>query len=254
MNKLTKDRTGVRGRNTFGSEMVVVKYRNCDDIDVLFPQYNRIFNNATYYNFKKGSISCPYEPRIHNIGYIGEGKYKNYANKNSKYFAVWSQMLLRCYSDKYKKKHPTYQLCKTSEEWFNFQNFAKWFDENYYEVKDQTMNLDKDILVKGNKIYSPETCIFVPQEINNLFIKCDKNRNNLPIGVRWHRRDKIYETSLNKGKTSCYLGRYNTPEEAFLAYKKAKEEYIKEVADKYKDQIPQKLYDAMYKYEVEITN
>ena len=92
-------------------------------------------------------------------------------------------MLTRCYSDKYKKKKPTYEDCKVYEELLNFQNFAKWDSENYYEIEGETMCLDKDILVKHNKIYSPETCVYVPNTINVLFTKSDKIRGNTPIGV-----------------------------------------------------------------------
>ena len=120
------------------------------------------------------------------------------------------------------------------------------------------MNLDKDILVKHNKIYSPETCIYVPQTINKLFIKCDKSRGENIIGVSYHKRDRIYQVNCNlinpktgksKGK---YLGYYDTQEKAFEVYKYYKEKNIKEVADYYKKQIPKVLYDALYNYEVEI--
>ena len=115
------------------------------------------------------------------------------------------------------------------------------------------MELDKDTLVKGNKIYSPETCIFVPQRINYLFLNSGGSRGLLPLGVYTVGKKYASRTSKN-GKRSVYLGSFDTPEEAFLAYKTAKEAYIKEVADEYKDKIPKKLYDALYAYTVEITD
>ena len=118
------------------------------------------------------------------------------------------------------------------------------------------MCLDKDILIKGNKEYAPDKCIFVPQRINNLFTKNDCKRGNLPIGVNYRKDKNKYEASCsilnNNIKKRKHIGYYNTPEEAFLAYKQFKEQYIKQVADEYKGRIPDRLYEAMYKWEVEI--
>ena len=170
-------------------------------------------------------------------------------------------MLRRCYNNNQRdrNKRPKYDGCTVCEEWHNFQNFAEWYEENYYEIKEEKMCLDKDILVKGNKIYSPQTCVFVPNRINVLFTKSDKIRGDFPIGVTYHKRDKVFESKMcymdkNKIKHSCYLGRYNTSEEAFQSYKQAKENYIKQVADEYKDKIPEILYKAMYKYKVNIND
>ena len=169
-------------------------------------------------------------------------------------------MLRRCYDSKFHKNQPTYVNCFVCKEWLNFQNFADWYYENYYEIEGEVMCLDKDILIKGNKIYSPDTCMFVPKLINGLFTKHTKTRGDYPIGVSYNKRDKkfisqccVYNRKERKTK-SKNLGSYNTPEEAFKVYKEYKEKYIKEVADYYKDKIPKKLYDAMYKYEIEITD
>ena len=253
------DRTDETGTNNFGSKMVITKYRNALDIDVYFPQYDWIFKNATYITFKKGNIKCPYERRYYGAGYLGEGKYKVSENgKDTKCYKTWSHMLERCYNEKYKKKKPTYEDCKVCEELLNFQNFAEWDSENYYVIEGERMHLDKDILIKGNKIYSPDTCIYVPQTINSLFVKSDKIRGNTPIGVsrqknKFRAQCSVYDFE-NKNKKRKYLGSYNSPEEAFKVYKEFKENYIKEVADYYKNQIPNKLYDALYNYEVEITD
>lgn len=248
-------RIGEENYNSFGSRMVITAYRKAIDIDVFFPEYNWTYYGAAYSGFKKGSLMCPYEPKVFNRGYMGEGKYVSRVNKQkTKAYKVRYSMFIRCYCEKYKGTRMAYDNCSVCEEWFNFQNFGKWFDENYYEIKNERMCLDKDILVKGNKIYSPQTCVFVPNDINVLFTKTDKKRGDTPIGVNFHKRDKIYESHLSVDKKYVYLGRYNNPKEAFQVYKIAKEKNIKRIADKYKDQIPQKLYDAMYKYEVEITD
>ena len=169
-------------------------------------------------------------------------------------------MMQRCYDTKHQEKHPTYKDCKVSEEFHNFQDFGKWFDNNYYEIEGEKMCLDKDILVKHNKIYSPENCIFVPEKINTLFIKSNKARGDYPIGVCYHKQHekfmakcRVYNYEENK-KKQIHLGYYDTPQKAFEVYKQFKEQYIKEVADYYKEYIPQKLYDALYNYKVEITD
>ena len=118
------------------------------------------------------------------------------------------------------------------------------------------MCLDKDILYKGNKIYSRKTCIFVPQRINNLFTKSNKRRGKDPIGV-YQLPSGNYEVKCNNGYgKSVYLGTYSTKEEAFYRYKEYKEKVIKEVIDSYEGRIPEphysRLKEAMYNYKVEM--
>nr|DAE62888.1 MAG TPA: hypothetical protein [Caudoviricetes sp.]DAI99539.1 MAG TPA: hypothetical protein [Caudoviricetes sp.] len=252
------NRIGERNYNNFGSEMVIVNYNGCMDIDVYFPEFDWIFKHAKYNNFKKGEIKCPYERRFYNVGYLGEGKYKVSENgKNTRVYDTWKAMLQRCYSEKEHERHPTYIGCEVYEGWHNFQNFAKWYKDNYYEVGNEKMCLDKDILFKGNKIYSPDTCIFVPETINKLFIKNDKNRGESVIGAtlckngKYQAQCNIINPETGKSKQE-YLGLYDSQEKAFQVYKYHKERNIKQIADYYKIHIPQKLYDAMYNYEVEI--
>lgn len=259
MGRKTIDRTGETRVNTFGSEMIIIEYRGALDIDVYFTEYDWTAKNTRYDVFKNGKISCPYERRIYGVGYIGEGKYKvNYENgKQTRVYRTWYDMLKRCYSEKYHEKHPTYIDCEASEDFHNFQNFGEWYEENYYEVKGERMHLDKDILIKGNKIYSPENCIFVPQTINLLFVKCDKSRGDSVIGTSLYKNSKyqVHCSLINPetGKSKIkHLGLYETQEKAFQVYKYYKERNIKEVADYYFGRIPEKLYNALYNYEVEI--
>ena len=167
-------------------------------------------------------------------------------------------MLKRCYSGECQKKHPTYKDCYVCPEWLNYSNFKKWFNDNYYEIEGEQMDLDKDILVKGNKIYAPNTCVFVPQNINTLFIKRDKARGKYPIGVCFCKDKNKYKVQCNifyNGKRQLkHLGYYNTIDDDFKVYKESKESNIKQIADYYKAKIPNELYEAMYTYKVEITD
>lgn len=196
-----------------------------------------------------------YRPTIYGIGYLGEGKYKPSNNGEITHcYRVWRAIIQRCYDEKFHKRQPTYKDCRVSEEWLNFQNFAKWYEENYYEIEGEKMQLDKDILIKGNKIYSPSTCIFVPSKINVLFTKANRIRGELPIGVYFDKEKNKYRSQCYINNKKVRLGRYKTIEEAFLVYKNFKENHIKEIAEYYRDYIPNELYQAMINYEVEITD
>jgi hypothetical protein len=149
-------------------------------------------------------------------------------------------------------RYPSYIGCEVCEEWHDYQKFAEWYRNNYYKVeidgKKSKMDLDKDILHKGNQMYCPEYCVFSPHEINTLIINCRKMRGEYPVGVHYDKGKKRYRAQI----TSKKLGRFKTPELAFAAYKKEKEKIIKDMARKYKDQIPDKLYQAMLHWKVKI--
>ena len=251
------DKTGEIGYNNFGSKMVIKEYRKAIDIDVYFPEYNWVFEHGVYDNFKKGKIKCPYEPRYYGKGYLGEGKYKMSENgKNSNGYIIWHGMLQRCYDPKFQEKESTYKGCSVEDYLLNFQNMGKWLENNYYEIAGEKMCLDKDILYKGNKIYSRETCIFVPQRINSLFTKSDKARGKHPIGVTLNSVGNYQAHCKNGCGKIIHLGTYKTKKEAFQAYKQYKEEVIKRTIDSYEGKIPESFYGrlktAMYNYKVEI--
>ena len=188
-------------------------------------------------------------PTVYGVGYLGTGIYKTVVNgKRSKVYYAWNNVLERCYSKKLHLRKPTYIGTVICESWECFQKFAQWYENNYIEG----FQLDKDILQKGNKIYSPETCCFVPREINNLFTNRSLKRGDFPIGVT--KFSNRYRANLTIDGTSLYLGTFDTPEEAFQAYKIAKESHIKEVADKWKPFIKPRVYNTMYNYKVEITD
>lgn len=151
-------------------------------------------------------------------------------------------------NEKYHIKYPTYIGCEVNKYWHNFQNFGDWFKENWKPYMDSSWCLDKDILVKGNKVYSPETCCFVPNEINSLFTKRQNKRGDYPIGV--NKEYNKFRVRLNKLNISLR----STPEEAFYDYKIAKEQHIREIADKWKSLIEEKVYKALINYKVEIND
>ncbi len=186
---------------------------------------------------------------VQGIGYIGIGPAIGWKNgKNTKVYQTWRDMIRRCYSEKTQATRQTYENCSVDEYWHSFQNFAKWYNENYVEG----YQLDKDILIKGNKIYSSDKCLFVPKIINTLFTKSNKSRGDVPIGVTKQGNKFIAQCHIN-GKR-IYFGSYTTPEEAFNISKINKEGEIKRIANLYRDTITEQCYQAMINYQVEITD
>jgi len=200
-------------------------------------------------NVKSGNIKDFNKPTIFGVGYIGKRREIGKTNKTEAY-RHWHNLLKRCYDEKVWNKHPTYKDCLVCEQWHNFSVFEQWFNENYMAG----YCLDKDVLVKGNKVYSPETCCFVPNEINVLFTKRQNHRGKLPIGVVYSESKQKYKVCFSRGKKTYYIGYFQSTEKAFAAYKQEKETYIKEVANKWKERIASNVYEAMMKYEVEITD
>ena len=234
--------------------MQIIEYRGALDIDVRFnDEFNTVVTNKQYSDFKKGAIKNPNYKSVFGIGYLGQGIHGAKTDKDA--YRTWKHMLERCYDSKLHEKYPNYKECEVCEEWLCFQNFAEWYNQNYYEITNQCMALDKDILHKNNKIYSESTCIFVPKSINSLFIKANVTRGSLPIGVCFVKDRNKYSANCGDGAGhKVHLGFYDSIEEAFYEYKKYKEQLIKQLADLYyiDGLIPRKLYLAMYNYEVEI--
>lgn len=151
---------------------------------------------------------------------------------------VWRGMLDRCYNNHIQQIYPSYTGCKVCEEWLTYSNFKRWFDENYIEG----YQLDKDILSDEEKIYSPNTCCFVPQEINKLILMNNRGGSDLPPGVV--KRGLKYEAMLGINGTRKHLGYSDTIDGAYNLYKKAKSERIASVATKYyrENKISERVY------------
>lgn len=252
LEKAKNERLGEINKNTFGTKMKIIEYDNARSIVVEFQDDYKYKKRCEYRQFKNGQVKNPYDKEVCKVGFIGIGD--NNRVKNKEEYHHWRNILLRCYDAYHINEFPTYKDCFTEEYLHNFQNFVQWYKENYYECNGERMHIDKDILEKGNKIYDREHMIFVPERINSLFVKCDKNRGSLPIGCSL--RDGKIRVTCSTLEGYIYLGTFplDKPFQAFTCYKTFKENYIKQIADEYKDLIPKKLYDALYKYEVEIND
>ena len=233
---------------------VIVEYESSRRITVKFYEPECLVT-CEMGRLRRGKVRNPLTPNFYKKGYIGLGKYNGRDYKRS--YVLWTSMLTRSYCKIYEKRQPRYKDVTVCEAWLNFQNFAAWCEtQEFFNDKDdkgKSYQLDKDILVKGNKVYSPETCCFVPSYINSLVLSANRKRGVYPVGV--HKRKNHFGASMSiEGSGSQNLGSFESPEEAFQVYKKAKENNIKCAAEKYKDFISHKLYEALCKYEVEITD
>lgn len=131
------------------------------------------------------------------------------------FYRKWQDMLKRCYSEKYQEKYPTYKGCSVCQEWLIFSNFKAWMEKQDYEGK----QLDKDILFPGNKVYNPETCVFVDQRVNSFLIETSAARGEYPIGVSWHKSCNKFKASCGDGSgKSKHLGHFSTELEAHKAW------------------------------------
>jgi len=166
-------------------------------------------------------------------------------------YQLWKNMLKRCFDEKYKQKYPTYQGVTCSKDWLSMTKFI----EDVSKMKGYGLigwQLDKDILQKGNKLYSKDTCCFVPAEVNNLLIKSDRIRGEWPVGVNFHKATGRFRAYLAINGKVKHLGLFTTPEEAFQAYKTAKEVQIKAVAQHWQHLLDERVFQALTTYEVAI--
>ena len=226
--------------------MKITAYRNAKDIDVYFPEYDWSCKRA-YKEFKLGWITCPYEPRAVGVGYMGEGPYLS--KENGIKILGTSEHAPSMPGAPHYWYFGNLKGCTVDETWHNFQAFAEWYENNYYEIPNETMQLDKDILLKGNKVYGPDTCIIVPNSINSLF-KHKKGNIDLPKGVS--KIGKKY-----RGSYYCNDMKINGPivetiEEAFDFYKQGIESRIKQIANMYIEYLPDNIYNILINYEINI--
>ena len=145
------------------------------------------------------------------------------------YYNIWKHMLMRCYSEKYKLKRPTYEGCTVCDEWKLFSKFKAWMETQNYKGR----QLDKDLLKVGNKVYCPEYCIFVDNMVNSFVTDSGATRGEWLLGASWHKRDGKFQSRCRNPFTNReeYLGSFLTELEAHLAWKARKHELACELAD-----------------------
>lgn len=150
------------------------------------------------------------------------------------YYRAWVDMLKRCYSPKLQEKYPTYKGCSVSEEWLTFSNFKRWMECQDFEG----MQLDKDILFKGNKVYSAETCVFVTREVNLFTIDRGNYRGGWLVGVYWNKRYGKFQSRCSNPftKKQEHLGYFTSVIEAHQVWLKRKLELAHLLASEQTDE------------------
>ena len=248
-----KDCVGKVCKSKSSGDFKIVKYNDAYNVDVQFLKTG-FKTSVQLTNLRNGEVKDRLTPSVHGVGLLGT-KYSNTINGvRTKEYVLWQSMLERCYSDKFQKKYPTYEGCEVSDNFKYYEYFYEWCHKQV-GFNNEGWHLDKDLLVKGNKVYSEDSCIFIPEEINLLLTKRTASRGEYLIGVHWSKTNKAFRAQVSKSKGKReHLGLFNTELEAFFAYKQAKESFIKEQANKFKSEIDPRAYEALMNYTVEITD
>ena len=253
-----KDCVGEVYKSTSSGDFKVLKYNGSTDVEIQFLKtgYETVVELGSIRN---GNVKDPYVPSVYSVGVTGTKYLTKINGVNTKEYILWTHMLQRCYSDTNvcdtsKKRNPTYIGCEVSENFKYYEYFYEWCHKQT-GFGNKGFQLDKDLLIKGNKVYSEDSCVFLPQEINNILTKREVLRGKHLIGVSWCNTKKAFVAQVNKNKGSPeWLGSFNTELEAFNAYKTAKETFIKEQANKWKGKIDERAYEALMNYTVDITD
>jgi hypothetical protein len=209
-------------------------------IKFLEPEWEMIVEAG---DVRKGNVKNRMKPSIYGVGFIGDGPYQSVLeNKQSPAYTVWHDMLKRCY-----KPYDIYHIrnyvdITVSQEWHNFQNFAPWYHSQIdrFGPVDFVWELDKDLLIPGNTMYTPEACLLVPRMINSLMTSAQHARGKYPLGV--YRRGKLYEVACRNCMTGkIHIGTYFTMVEAQNAYWNAKFKAIRDTVIHYWQYLPEPL-------------
>lgn len=187
---------------------------------------------------------------IYGVGFNSKGKHKASVNgTRTPAYETWYNMLTRAYCPKLHARQPTYIGCSVANDWCDFQDFGDWFENHKYS--NRGYQLDKDLLIPGNKIYAPNLCVFVPQELNSLLIDCGAIRGQYPQGLCWDTSAKKYKAQIRLNGKNQHLGLFDTEQEAYQTYKTAKEANVKNMALEWRDRIDDDVFDALMRWSLD---
>jgi len=226
-----------------GCQALVISYQNSRNVLVEFLDENKHRLTLEAFDLRRGELKNPFHPSVYGAGYLGDGDHKaSLAGKLRPSYCSWRSVIERCYSKKNLARNPTYKGCLVHPSWLNFQVFADWYEKEP-NSGNLGFDLDKDLRLGGNKVYGPDTCSFVPEQINTLLNNCGSSRGLLPQGVR--ASGKKFEAILRVKGNHTYLGVYETAAIAHEVYKKAKSDNVKSMAEQWRDHIHPEVYDYL---------
>lgn len=218
-------------------DITIVEYHHKSKVLVHFEDGTEVITRMT--EIRNGTVKNPNLKNVWGIGCIGQGIYDSVNSKVA--YSKWSAMLQRCTGNRI-----SYKDSNISEEWLNFQNFAKWFEKNYNPEIMQNWHLDKDLLCPDCKTYSPENCCFLPLELNSIISKkTNSKRENTGITFK---QGKYFSYISNKGSLK-YLGGFENINDAKNAYIKAKKEKISDLANKWIAVLREDVYRKLIEFE-----
>lgn len=206
-------------------DFIVTENKSSRDVSVKFVNTGTEIRGLQRGNVIRGAVHDHMYPSVEGVGFIG--KPKSEVCSRSVCYDRWKKMIVRCYSENYHSTRESYKDCTVCDEWLNYSNFEVWFNDNYVTGYD----LDKDLLVQGNRIYSPDTCSFVPPQLNTWIV--EKNKGDCEMGVsrRRHKRTKEFNGLFNVAFGGKYLGRFNDKLVAEDRYREFKKLFFEEYAD-----------------------
>lgn len=197
---------------------------------------------------KKGKVRNPYHPAVCGVGFEGSGDFSVTVNGiRTRTYATWAGMISRCYRTD-NPKYSTYEDCSVCEEWHNYQNFAAWLVNQVGWSSNEDWNLDKDIILEGNRLYSPETCAWVPRKINNILPSARKKLSSHPVGV-WKSKTsgKFHAYCTNYAGERVFLGSFDREDDALKVRVDYKNSVLRDAAMRWKGKIDDKVYIKLLK-------
>lgn len=249
---------GTKFKTNSGWEGTVLSYKDPWNVEVLWQDGTTSWEVAGH--IKLGNIKPLMQPSVEGIGYFGigefvPGSYKEGNKIDERVYAFWVRMFSRCYNptELNKPRNAKYRNIHVDKSWHNFQNFAQWALKQPMVFEDD-VELDKDLLQDGCKAYNENACCIIPAEINRFLIEQDVGaycRGVHLIAPKTPNSAIGYVARVNTNLGREYLGYFPTPDMAFAVYKKRKEDYAKELAEKWKDKLQKKVYDALITYTVD---
>ena len=235
--------------NNYGT-LVVTKYVNSHEVYVKFVNTGYEMK-ATMRDIKLGKVKDKFTPSVFFVGVVGNTPTRVNGIQTREY-CLWRTMLQRCYDSKTQEVYPTYKGCTVSENFKSYTYFHEWCNKQI-GFDQEGWQLDKDILIKGNKVYSEDTCCFVPFEVNNIFTNRESVKGSYLIGVSLHKHSNKLRATLGVQGKQISLGYFEDENEAHIAYKKAKEAHVRGLADKYENLIDGRVYRILASYTLENT-
>ena len=187
MSKIKEKYEGMQFQTNNCGVLTIVEYINSKKVKVRFNDTGCEFTTCMQH-IKTGKVKDRLYPWVYGVGYLGIGATTRLKKSQNYQYIRWKSMMRRCYCPLYLNNRPAYRNCTVAKEWHNFSNFYTWYNDNYpidgkeYQIDGKEYDLDKDIKIKGNIVYSPDSCMFVTRKENNIAAQAKTYAMKSPSG------------------------------------------------------------------------